>query len=203
MKLRNKLLALALATIMAASLAACGSKSSTDSEETKAPAQTSAPEETKAPEETEGEKTASNTPLVIASDDFSEKFSEFFANSVPDVNVADMTAVALLQNDRAGEMIYNGIKGETKTWNGKDYTYTGIADCVVTENADGTVDYEFTLRDDILFSDGEKMTADDIIFSYYVYCDPSYDGATSVYSLPIKCSEAYRSGSETLFNLLV
>ena len=36
------------------------------------------------------------TPLVIACDDMSEKFSEFFANSVPDQNVADMTAVSLL-----------------------------------------------------------------------------------------------------------
>jgi peptide/nickel transport system substrate-binding protein len=201
MKKRNKILALILAGAMTLSLAAC-SKAVSETEDagnTEAVVEESTEETT---EETET-ATGSNTPLVIASDDFSEKFSNFFAASVPDQNVADLTGVALLGNDRAGEMIYNGIEGETKTWNGTDYYYQGIADCVVTENEDGTVDYDFTLRDDVLFSDGEKLTADDVIFSYYVYADPSYDGGVSLYSLPIVGMEAYRSGSDTLFNLLV
>ena len=146
---------------------------------------------------------AAATPLVIACDDMSEKFSEFFANSVPDQNVADMTAVTLLENGRAGEIIYNGIEGETASWNGTDYTYNGIANCVVTENEDGTVTYDFTLRDDILFSDGENMTADDVIFSYYVFCDPSYDGGVSTYSLPIAGMEEYRSGAEALYAVML
>ena len=133
----------------------------------------------------------------------SEKFSEFFANSVPDQNVADMTAVALLENGRSGEIIYNGIEGETYSYNGTDYTYNGIADCVVTENEDGTVTYDFTLREDIYFSDGENLTADDVIFSYYVFCDPSYDGGVSTYSLPIAGMEAYRSGAESLYAVML
>lgn len=146
---------------------------------------------------------SSDTPLVIACDDMSEKFSEFFANSVPDQNVADLTAVLLLENGRSGEIIYNGIEGETYSYNGTDYTYNGIADCVVTENEDGTVTYDFTLRDDIYFSDGENLTADDVIFSYYVYCDPSYDGGVSTYSLPIKGIEEYRSGAEALYAVML
>ncbi len=138
------------------------------------------------------------TPLVIACADMSEKFSEFFASSVPDQNVADMTSVALLNNDRAGEIIYNGIEGETKEWNGNEYEYKGIADCVVTENEDGTVSYEFKLRDDLKFSDGEPMTADDVIFTMYVYADPSYDGGVSMFALPITGIDAYRDGSAPL-----
>lgn len=150
-----------------------------------------------------GSKASSDTPLVIASQDMSEKFSEFFAASVPDQNIADMTAAPLLENDRAGEIIMNGIKGETKEYNGTDYTYTGIADCNITENADGTVDYDFTLRDDVKFSDGEPLTADDLIFTYYVYCDPSYDGGAALGSLPIVGLDAYQSGSEVLYKYLL
>lgn len=150
-----------------------------------------------------GFKASSDTPLVIASQDMSEKFSEFFAASVPDQQVADMTAAYLLENDRAGELIMNGIDGETKEYNGTDYTYTGIADCNITENADGTVDYDFTLRDDVKFSDGEPLTADDVIFTYYVFCDPSYDGGASIGSLPIVGLDAYQSGSEVLYKYLL
>ncbi|MST74197.1 ABC transporter substrate-binding protein [Roseburia sp. MUC/MUC-530-WT-4D] len=150
-----------------------------------------------------GSKASSDTPLVIASQDMSEKFSEFFAASVPDQQVADMTAAYLLENDRAGELIMNGIDGETKEYNGTDYTYTGIADCNITENADGTVDYDFTLRDDVKFSDGEPLTADDVIFTYYVFCDPSYDGGASIGSLPIVGLDAYQSGSEVLYKYLL
>ena len=145
----------------------------------------------------------SDVPVVIAADEFSEKFCSLFAASVPDQNVADFTTVSLLVNDRVGDIIYHGIEGETKKYNGTDYTYYGIADCDVTENADGTVKYDFKLRDDVVFSDGEKLTADDAIFTYYVLCDPSYDGGLSLYALPIKGLEEYRSGVQTLLALIL
>ncbi len=144
-----------------------------------------------------------STPLVIASADMSEKFSPFFADSTYDQNVVDFTQVQLLGNTRAGEIVYKGIEGETYEYNGTDYKYTGIADCVVTENADGTVDYEFTLRDDLKFSDGEAITADDVIFSYYVYADPMYDGSASLFSLPIKGMKEYRQNMNSKFNFIV
>ena len=152
---------------------------------------------------TETGEATSDTPLVIASQDMSEKFSPFFVQSVPDQRLVDLVHPYLLTNDRAGEIIMNGIEGETKEYNGTDYTYKGIADCKITENDDGTVDYDFTLRDDIKFSDGEPMTADDVIFSMYVFLDPSYDGSAATYSLPIKGLEAYRSGSEVLYKLML
>lgn len=144
-----------------------------------------------------------STPLVIASADMSEKFSPFFADSTYDQNVVDFTQVALLGNTRAGEIVYKGIEGETYEYNGTDYKYTGIADCEVKENADGTVDYTFKLRDDLKFSDGEKITADDVIFSLYVYADPAYDGSASLFSLPIAGMTEYRAGMEVLANLLL
>lgn len=144
----------------------------------------------------------SDTPLVIANDGMSEKFSPFFAESVPDQNIVDVTQISLVYNDRSGEFIYNGIEGETTSYNGTDYTYYGPTDLTITENEDGTVYYDFKLRDDLTFSDGEPVTADDIIFSFYVFCDPTYDGGASVYSLPIEGMEEYRSGMSTLASLL-
>ncbi|MBE5823982.1 MAG: ABC transporter substrate-binding protein [Butyrivibrio sp.] len=202
MKNRKKVLSALLAGALAVSTAACGSAPSDNAPADTQTSETAATETTEAASET-APAAGSDAPLVIAEDDFSEKFSEFFCASVPDQRVADMTTVKLLDNDRAGELIYNGIEGETKNYNGTDYTYEGISDCVVTENADGTVDYDFKLREGVKFSDGEELTADDVIFSYYVYLDPSYDGSASTYALPIKGLEEYRSGSDTLFNLLV
>ena len=81
----------------------------------------------------------SDTPLVIANDGMSEKFSPFFAESVPDQNIVDVTQISLVYNDRSGEFIYNGIEGETTSYNGTDYTYYGPTDLTITENEDGTI----------------------------------------------------------------
>lgn len=203
MKNRKQVLSVLLAGAMVLGITACGA-SNAPSENAGADTQTTDNGSAKTSSDSSATISAgSDAPLVLAIDDFSEKFSEFFAASVPDRNVADLTSVALIGNDRAGELVYNGIEGETRNYNGTDYTYTGISNCVVTENADGTVDYDFTLREGVKFSDGEELTADDVIFSYYVYCDPSYDGAASTYALPIVGMEDYRKGSDTLFNLLV
>ena len=139
-----------------------------------------------------------NTPLVVGYAPFNEKFSPFFSETEYDQDVWVMTSLGLLNSDRQGQIIMNGIEGETHAYNGTDYTYYGPADCEIVENADGTVDYNFTMRDDIVFSDGEKVTIDDVIFSMYVLCDPTYDGNSTLYAVPIQGMAAYRSGMTTL-----
>ena len=138
------------------------------------------------------------TPLVVGYAPFNEKFSPFFSESAYDQDVWIMTSLGLLNSDRQGQIIMKGIEGETHAYNGTDYTYYGPADCEIVENADGTVDYNFTMRDDIVFSDGEKVTIDDVIFSMYVLCDPTYDGNSTLYAVPIQGMAAYRSGMTTL-----
>lgn len=139
-----------------------------------------------------------NTPLVVGYAPFNEKFSPFFSETEYDQDVWVMTSLGLLNSDRQGQIIMKGIEGETHAYNGTDYTYYGPADCEIVENADGTVDYNFTMRDDIVFSDGEKVTIDDVIFSMYVLCDPTYDGNSTLYAVPIQGMAAYRSGMTTL-----
>ena len=119
----SRILALALSLVMIMSLlAACGEKET----------------------ETSGADT-----LVVATADFSAKFSPFFATTAYDMYINDITQLALLSTDREGNVVLKGIEGETRPYNGKDYTYKGIADCDIVENADGTVDYNITMRDDI------------------------------------------------------
>ena len=192
MKSSKKFLALLLALMMCVGvLAGCGNS-------TPAPAESSAPAESAEPASDN-----SDTPLVVGYSPFSSKFSPFFAETAYDQDVASMTAISLLTSDRTGAIVYNGIEGETINYNGTDYTYYGPADLVVTENADGTVYYDFTLRDDLVFSDGEPITIDDVIFSMYVLCDPTYDGSSTLYAQPIEGMEEYRSGMDTRQNLIL
>ena len=182
MKKISKILALLFAALMVFTLVACGKGGNTPSGSGSAE-----------PEE---------TPLVVGYSPFSSKFSPFFAETAYDQDAQGMTQIELIVLDRLGQVIYKGIEGETIPYNGTDYTYYGPADIEVTENADGTVYYDFTLRDDIKFSDGEPLTVDDVIFSLYVLADPTYDGSSTLFSQPIEGMDAYRSGMDTLFNLI-
>ena len=193
--MKNAKQAIALASAAALSLsmlAGCGSSAS--SAASSEAASTATAEATTS--------TTSDGTLVLAETGFEGKFSPFFAASAADQDVIDLTQLVLLGADRKGEMILNGIEGETREYNGTDYTYYGTSDCVVTENDDGTVTYDIKLRDDLKFSDGEPVTIDDVIFSMYVFLDPTYDGSVTMYSTPIVGLEEYRSSMTTLSKLI-
>lgn len=137
--------------------------------------------------------------LVVGYDLFSNKFSPFFSETSYDQDVWAMTQIGLLAADRQGAIVYNGIEGETINYNGTNYTYYGLSNLTVTkvtEGADaGHVYYDVTIRSGdktIYFSDGQPVTIDDVIFSMYVLSDPTYDGASTFYSLPIKGMQSYR-----------
>ena len=140
--------------------------------------------------------------IVYATSTFGQKFSPFFATTAYDMEVVDLTQGFLLATDRGGAVVEHGIEGETRTYNGTDYTYYGFGDVEVVQNEDGTVDYFLTMRDDVVFSDGTPADIDDVIFGIYVLCDPTYDGSSTIYALPIEGMEEYRSGMESLFSLL-
>jgi len=150
-----------------------------------------------------GSGEASQDPLVVGYSNFSSKFSPFFSETAYDQDVYAMTSLGLLTSDRVGAIVEKGKTGEDREYNGTMYHYDGPADLTVTQNADGTVDYDFELRDDIVFSDGEPLTVDDVIFSMYVLSDPTYDGSSTFFALPIEGMEEYRSGMESLLDLLL
>ena len=190
----RKLLSLALAIVMVAGvLAGCGSKE---------PAATEAPAATEGAAAPEASASTGADTIVYADDYLSEKFSPFFADTSYDQDAVGLTQVTLLNSDREGNVVLNGMEGEVIPYNGTDYTYYSLANCEIVENADGTVTYFITMRDDVTFSDGTPLTADDVIFSMYVLSDPTYDGSSTLYSQKIVGMEAYRDGMDTLMNLL-
>ena len=192
MKNTKQVIALASAAALSVSvLAGCGGAASNATSESTSTATAEA-----------SNTAASDGTLVLAETGFEGKFSPFFASSASDQDVIDLTQLGLLGADRKGEMILNGIEGETREYNGTDYTYYGTSDCVVTENDDGTVTYDIKLRDDLKFSDGEPVTIDDVIFSMYVFLDPTYDGSVTMYSTPIVGLEEYRNSMSTLSKLI-
>ena len=192
MKNTKQVIALASAAALSVSvLAGCGGAASDATSESTSTATAEA-----------SNTAASDGTLVLAETGFEGKFSPFFASSASDQDVIDLTQLGLLGADRKGEMILNGIEGETREYNGTDYTYYGTSDCVVTENDDGTVTYDIKLRDDLKFSDGEPVTIDDVIFSMYVFLDPTYDGSATMYSTPIVGLDEYRNSMTTLSKLI-
>ena len=149
-----------------------------------------------------GDGESKDTPLVVGYSAFNQKFSPFFSETEYDQDVWVMTSLSMLNSDRQGQIIMKGIEGETHNYNGTDYTYYGPADCEIVQKDDGTVDYNFKMREDLVFSDGEKVTIDDVIFSMYVLCDPTYDGNSTLYAAPIQGMAAYRAGMTTLAKAL-
>lgn len=197
MKNAKKLLALLIAFALCLGVfAGCGGNNDSSTAQP-APDAGSTPAGNTEPEEV-------NDTIVISCEMGLEgKFSPFFASAAADNDVVDMLSVGALIVDRVSNPVNYGIEGEVRAYNGTDYTYSGASDVVVTEQADGTVTYDITIRDDMQFSDGTPVDIDDLIFSFYVVLDPTYDGSTTLYSVSIKGLDAYRNGMDTLFNLLV
>jgi len=132
--------------------------------------------------------------LAVGYEGFSGKFSPFFAESESDMDVAEITGLNLLTTDRFGSVIYNAADDETIFDKGKAYTYKGIANVSVEydDTGDRTV-YTWKLREDVKFSDGEPLTADDVIFTYYTLLDPAYEGPVKLSSLDIVGLQDYRT----------
>ena len=214
MRKTKNLVCLLLALVMVLALVACDPAKPVDPEgqATEAPAVTEAPapDETAAPAPDEtaapepgivipvGPKFESHTVpgsrAVYAEAAFGQKFSPFFYTTAYDGDAVQMVVTGILASDRGGAVINNGIEGTTVSYNGTDYTYYGMANVDVVQNDDGTVDYNIVMRDDIVFSDGVPATIDDVIFGIYVCADPTYDGSSTLYALPIEgIDEYYRS----------
>ena len=199
----KRLLAVLLVVVMVAALFA-GCTGETKPSDTKPQADTT-PVDTKKPDDSTPPETTpattepaqpKNDTLVVATSSMEQKFSPFFYTTVYDGDIANLVTGYLLSSDREGNMLLNAMEGETRAYNGVDYTYYTMANCEVTQNDDGTVDYDLTMRDDIKFSDGSPATIDDVIFGIYVMADPTYDGSSTIYSIPIEGMDEYRSGME-------
>lgn len=178
----RKLISVILATVMSVSLLAGCHEDTAEGGESSV--STSAPETTTAaPVET----TTTAAPVVeepdlqVAVGEIQNIFNPAFAEADGDREVNGLVHVPLLTIDRNGEVLYSASESAVSDYRNVDYTYQGIAD--VEASYDATADittFTIRLKQGVTFSDGEELTADDVIFTYYVLCDDSYDGPSGV-----------------------
>jgi len=141
------------------------------------------------------------TDLIIGTGGMRGEFSPFFTrntDSFGDAGIMRTINLPLVTLDRRGAVVRNAGSGEVRDFDGADYNYLGIADVdirVETGDADTTT-FTFFLREDVYFSDGVRLTADDIIFTLYVLSDVDYDGDFDVSLLPIEGLELYRADAD-------
>lgn len=152
--------------------------------------------------DTQEQENEDSGKVVIAISATEGKFSPFFSTKSSDIDIVSLVSGRLLANDRGGAIVTNGIDGTATSFNGTPYTYYGLGNVEVTVNDDGTADYKLSMRDNIYFSDGKKATIDDVIFSLYVFCDPTYDGLSTYYALPIEGAAEYRNSMAELGSLI-
>ncbi|MCX7773356.1 MAG: ABC transporter substrate-binding protein, partial [Clostridia bacterium] len=111
--------------------------------------------------------------LVIGSTDFNGIFNPLYAESAYDQAVVGLVFGMLIEPDFDAKPV------------------PGLADFKIS--SDGLT-YTFTIKKGVKFSDGTPMTAQDIEFTYYVLCDPSYDGPIDAASLGLVGYKDYVDG---------
>lgn len=120
-------------------------------------------------------------PLVLSSSTLDGKFSPFFYTSAYDNDVQAQTQIGLLYYDK------DGVPQAGVEYPCLAYSYT---EDVAADNS--SITYKIFLKNGITFSDGEPVTAKDVLFNYYVYLDSAYDGISTLYTQKIRGASEYR-----------
>ena len=71
--------------------------------------------------------------------------------------------------------------------------------CTSWEYSDDSKEIIFKIRQDITFGDGVKVTADDVVFTYKLLADPSYQGKGENYVKALAGIEEYKRGYSNTF----
>ncbi|MDD4112252.1 MAG: ABC transporter substrate-binding protein [Herbinix sp.] len=121
------------------------------------------------------------SPLVVSIGTLDGKFNPFFATSTYDVEVYERSHIGLLHYNKLGAP-EAGIDAPSVAY---DYTQEISAD-------NSTSTYTFVLKNKLTFSDGQPITAKDVLFSMYVLSDPMYDGSSTFYTMNIQGINEYR-----------
>ena len=134
--------------------------------------------------------------LVFSSGEFDGVFSPFFATSAYDTGVVGQTQISMLSSDDTGNVVVYGKDEPVVTLDYSEIMYDGSGEVTTTGEEDGTTVYQMVLKKDILFSDGQPLTAHDVLFNMYVYLDPAYTGSSTMYSTDIVGLRNYQMQQE-------
>ncbi|MDR2606078.1 MAG: ABC transporter substrate-binding protein [Oscillospiraceae bacterium] len=118
--------------------------------------------------------------MVVLVKGLSGNFSPFTATLEGDVSVVDFVLGSkLVTYDASGAAVNSGVAECSSE-------YDEVADVTT---------YTIQLREGVKFSDGEELSADDVLFTYYTYLDPSFPVELGdLATLPIQGMSAYRAG---------
>lgn len=103
-----------------------------------------------------------NNTLVIGTQTFNGIFSPFFYSSAYDYQGFQNVFTQVLGTNENNELVERGGSIEAEEVKGEDGSTQTL--------------YTIKLKEGMTFHDGEPVTIDDLIFTYYVYSDPTYDG---------------------------
>lgn len=115
--------------------------------------------------------------LVIGTQTFNGVFSPLFASTAYDQQICDMVFTNISQLDKDGVLIDKSGHVEAKEQTAAD--------------GHKQVLYTVSIQKGMKFSDGTPATIDDVIFMYYVYADPTYDGSSTFSTLDIVGMKEY------------
>ena len=128
--------------------------------------------------------------FVIMTEELDGLFNPFFSTTAADGTIVSMTQIGMLTTgyevDASGKKQVTVAFGDDHAVVTKDYAseYNSASD---------TTTYTFVIKNGILYSDGQPLTIEDVIFNMYVYLDPVYTGSSTMYSTDIKGLADYRS----------
>jgi len=172
--MKKRLVALLLACAMTASLAACGGGDKGANDSTESASSSGSTYDT----------------LVVGTQSLDGVFSPFFYTSAYD-DQAGITPVfaTVCRLNPNGELVDEAGHVEVEE--------------VTAEDGSTKYVYTVSIQECMTFSDGEAVTIDDLIFSYYVYADPTYDGMSTFGTLDIEGLEAYKNSAAPLWKALL
>ena len=122
--------------------------------------------------------------FVIMTEQLDGLFNPFYYTAAADGTIVGMTQIGMLGADY--------VNGEVEVAYGENEAVV-VKDFEIVENKNGTVTYNFVLKNGIQFSDGHPLTMEDVLFNMYVYLDPVYTGSNTMYSTDIVGLSEYRT----------
>lgn len=194
----KKMLKLLAGLLSAALLSGCGTSVPGETTATTQPTQTAVSTSAMAIADEEEHITSKEpSPITVGLKDANYLYTPFSTEGDYDRLMNKLTGTALLSKDRNGKPVLRGKSGQFIMYGEKSYIYKGAADIsgLYNEETDIT-SYTVNLRDNITFGDGEKLNADDLIFTLYVLLDPDYSGSIPLKDANIVGALNYRMNSD-------
>lgn len=172
--MKKKLLSVLLVGCMVLSLAACGNKKNNDATDNTTTTPTTEAADTVAPTEAAQDPTTPAEPsgqLIIGDTTQSNGDVEpYWTNNASDYNVYQMTAgyETIALNQQAKYIVNETV----------------VKDLAEVQNDDGTKTFTFTLQEDLVWSNGDAITAKDYVFGILFWSSP-------VVAMDLEASDAY------------